>query len=555
MKGLVYKSPLKVDLDLAESYKGNIFLYDEPIKNEPEYCIQDSINLVSKPGLSTFSESITFDDTNHFNIDFDFNETITLEDYEFYINEVNKMVDVLNNYSDSLNLADNNDQTNVNVEAIEAIIDELKQKLSDLDSKLNAEISSLNNEISLRASIESLDNLQNSLNNYALKSELNTKANISDLENVATKDELNTKADASSLNNLATKDELNTKADASTLQSYTTKTEFNNMVKEIQGLFDQLLSEMNSNFRQYAGYLGSLNSQIQEINNTIIDIQSRLNDFALKSEIANLASKDELNQYALKSEIGGGTQADIYPKMVATMKYLGYELPSELKAYRDYNLFADGRLTGDLIIGFKPTEYAGSYGQAWENVAIYNESGEKLTAKYAQIDESGLNIEAVFAKDTPQPKGDSWEAIPSDYVLLDGEVRVSINLGVTNYYGAAYGLRMLNNNPSSYNESFLGASQNYNEWIFKFHNYKPTKFSVTNGTSTYSGYGYMTKYEMRLAISNWSKTLTYENTNYPNNIEVDLTNLNFGSDAKTIELAKAWNIPVTDYDINQDITG
>ena len=469
MKGLVYKSPLKVDLNLAESYKGNIFLYDEPIKNEPEYCIQDSINLVSKPGLATFSESITFDDTDHFNIDFDFNETITLEDYEFYINEVNKMVDVLNNYSDSLNLADNNNQTNVNVEAIEAIIDELKQKLSDLDSKLNAEISSLNNEISLRASIESLDNLQNSLNNYALKDELNTKANTSDLENLATKDELNTKADASSLSNLAT--------------------------------------------------------------------------------------KDELNQYALKSEIGGGAQADIYPKMVATMKYLGYELPSELKAYRDYNLFADDRLTGDLIIGFKPTEYAGSYGQAWENVAIYNESGEKLTAKYAQIDESGLNIEAVFAKDTHQPKGDSWDPIPSDYSLLEGEVRVSINLGVVSYYGATYGLRMLNNNPSSYSESFLGSSQNYNEWIFKFHNYKPTKFSVTNGTSTYSGYGYMTKYEMRLAISNWSKTLTYENTNYPNNIEVDLTNLNFGSDAKTIELAKAWNIPVTDYDINQDIKG
>ena len=442
MKGLVYKSLLKVDLDLAESYKGNIFLYDEPIKNEPEYCIQDSINLVSKPGLSTFSESITFDDTDHFNIDFDFNETITLEDYEFYINEVNKMVDVLNNYSDSLNLADNNNQINVNVEAIEVIIEELKTKLSDLDTKLNTEISSLNNEISVRASIESLDNLQNSLNNYALK-----------------------------------------------------------------------------------------------------------------SEIANLASKDELNQYALKSEIGGGTQADIYPKMVATMKYLGYELPSELKAYRDYNLFADDRLTGDLIIGFKPTEYAGSYGQAWENVAIYNESGEKLTAKYAQIDESGLNIEAVFAKDTPQPKGDSWDPIPSDYSLLEGEVRVSITLGVVSYYGATYGLRMLNNNPSSYSESFLGSSQNYNEWIFKFHNYKPTKFSVTNGTSTYGGYGYMTKYEMRLAISNWSKTLTYENSNYPNNIEVDLTNLNFGSDAKTIELAKAWNIPVTDYDINQDITG
>ena len=81
------------------------------------------------------------------------------------------------------------------------------------------------------------------------------------------------------------------------------------------------------------------------------------------------------------------------------------------------------------------------------------------------------------------------------------------------------------------------------------------RFSITNGTATYGGYGYMTKYNMRLSIGNWSKTLTYNNSSYPNNIEVDLTNLNFGSDAKTIELAKAWNIPVTPYDINQDMVG
>ncbi|MGI7118598.1 hypothetical protein ACNGEM_08380 [Campylobacter coli] len=80
MKGLAYKSPLKVDLDLAESYKGNIFLYDAPIKNDPEYSIQDSINLVSKPDPVTFSETISLDDTNHFNIDFNFSESVALDD-------------------------------------------------------------------------------------------------------------------------------------------------------------------------------------------------------------------------------------------------------------------------------------------------------------------------------------------------------------------------------------------------------------------------------------------------------------------------------------------
>lgn len=85
MKGLVYKSPLKVDLDLVESYKGNIFLYNEPIKNDPEYSIQDSINLVSKPDPVTFSESIFLDDANHFNVNFNFDETMVLNDSRFEI--------------------------------------------------------------------------------------------------------------------------------------------------------------------------------------------------------------------------------------------------------------------------------------------------------------------------------------------------------------------------------------------------------------------------------------------------------------------------------------
>lgn len=301
------------------------------------------------------------------------------------------------------------------------------------------------------------------------------------------------------------------------LANYTTKAEFDAMVKEIKGLFDQLLGEIQ-------GILNKIKADIS-------GLQTQVNDMATNLQGAS------------------------YAQLVATFKYLGYTLPTELKAYRDYNLHADDRLSGDLVVSFKPITYAGSYGQSWENVAIYNESGEKLTAKYANISSDGLRIDAIFAKDEAQPKGDIWEAVPSDYALLEGEVRVSIILGVISYYGANYGLRMLNNNPSSYSESFLGANHSYDEWVFTFHNYKPTKFSITNGTHTYGGYGYLTKYELKLSISNWSKTLTYENSNYPNDIEIDFTNLNFGSDVKTIELAKAWNIPVTEYDINQDMVG
>lgn len=240
-----------------------------------------------------------------------------------------------------------------------------------------------------------------------------------------------------------------------------------------------------------------------------------------------------------------------YAQIVASLKYLGLELPTTIKAYRDYDLFSDDRVTGDLSITFTPIEYVGSYGQAWENVAIYNENDEKLVAKYASISSDGLTIEAVFAKDIAHPKSDNWEAVPEDYVLLEGEVRATITLGAANYYGNTYGLRMLNNNPSSYSESFLASSHNTSPWVFRFHNYKPSKFSITNGTTTYSGYGYMTKYNLTLSVGNWSKTLTYENSVYPNDIEINFRGLIF-SDAKTFELAKAWGV-LMPYDPNIDI--
>lgn len=449
-----------------------------------------------------------------------------------------------------LNLESNYIQTKVNITAIEAIIQELKTKLQELDLKLDGEIVTLNDEILKKASIENLTSIQDSLNNYALKSEIGSNVGG------ATQD----------LSNLATKDELNTKADISTLESYTTKAQFTNMVTEIQGLFDQLVGEMNNSFKQYASVLNGLNGQVRTIGEALNAIQDSLDTYALKSEINTSGGIDEnalneaINNNSNIQELGAkvnhlatNLQGASYAQLVATFKYLGYNLPTELKAYRDYNLYADDRLTGDLVVSFKPIEYGGSYGQAWENVAIYNDLGEKLTAKYANISSDGLRIDAIFAKDEAQPKGDSWEAVPSDYILLDGEVRVSITLGASSYYGATYGLRMLNNNPSSYNDSFLGANHSYDEWVFTFHNYKPTKFSITNGTHTYSGYGYLTKYELKLSIANWSKTLTYENSNYPYDIEIDFTNLNFGSDQKTIELAKAWNVPVAEYDITQDI--
>ncbi|WP_086240473.1 hypothetical protein [Campylobacter devanensis] len=457
------------------------------------------------------------------------------------IEEIKELISVAKDESIAKSVIDDNAlkaEILPKIEGVESLVDsKLGISLYDSDKASFA----TKDELSAKADLSNLDNL-------ATKDELATKLDISlydsDKASFATKDELSAKADLSNLDNLATKDELGLKADISSLDGLATK--------------DELATKLDiSLYDSDKASFATKDELSAKADLSNLDNLATKDELSLKADISNLATlatKDELNQYALKSEIGGGSvNGATYTQLVATMKYLGYELPSQLRAYADYNLYADDRLSGDLTIGFTPITYAGSYGQAWENVAIYNDLGEKLTAKYAQIDSSGLNIEAIFAKDIPHPKGDSWEAVPSDYALLDGEVRVSITLGAVSYYGATYGLRMLNNNPSDWSQSFLGGVPTVDEWIFTFHNYKPTKFSVTNGTHTYGSYGYMTKYNMRLSIGNWSKTLTYENSSYPNDIEIDFTNLNFGSDEKTIELAKAWNVPVTQYDINQDI--
>lgn len=284
-------------------------------------------------------------------------------------------------------------------------------------------------------------------------------------------------------------------------------------------------------------------------------------ELSLKVDISSLydfATKDELDNYALKSSIssdGAIISGASYEQIVATLKYAGLELPKTLAAHQNFNAFGDDRLSGDTTITLTPIEYAGSYGQAWERVAIYNEAGEMLVAKYATVSSDGLSIEAVFSKDSydTHPIGDSWEAVPEGYQLLDGEVKASITLAAANYYGNQYSSRMLNHNATSYTQSFLAAEHNTKPWSFTFYDYKPTKFSVRNGTETYGGYGHMTKYSLKLQIGDWSKEFVYENSKTVNDIVVDFKDLALGSDEKLIELAKAWNIPVTPYNFYDDV--
>lgn len=278
----------------------------------------------------------------------------------------------------------------------------------------------------------------------------------------------------------------------------------------------------------------------------------------LKADISSLydfATKDELDNYALKSSIssnGAIISGASYEQIVATLKYAGLELPKTLAAHQNFNAFGDDRLSGDTTITLTPIEYAGSYGQAWERVAIYNEADEMLIAKYATISSDKLSVDVIYAKDG-HSSNDGIADIPENYELLDGEVKGKVVLGATDYHGDAK--TILNHFAASgeYTEIFLGIEHNTKPWSFTFYDYKPSKFSVRNGTEVYGGYGRMTKYNLKLEIGDWGKEFVYENSEAVNDIVVDFKNLALGSDEKLIELAKAWNIPVSAYNFYDDV--
>ncbi|MDL0105224.1 hypothetical protein [Campylobacter vicugnae] len=252
------------------------------------------------------------------------------------------------------------------------------------------------------------------------------------------------------------------------------------------------------------------------------------------------------------SNIATNLQGATYEQIVATLKYAGLELPKTLAAHQNFNAFGDDRLNGDTTITLTPIKYAGSYGQAWERVAIYNEADEMLIAKYATISSDKLSVDVIYVKDG-HSSNDGIADIPENYELLDGEVRGKVVLGAVDYHGDEK--TILNHFATSgqYTEIFLGITHNYNDWSFTFYDYKPSKFSVRNGTETYGGYGHMTKYSLKLEIGDWSKEFVYENSKAVNDIVVDFKDLALGSDEKLIELAKAWNIPLTAYNFYDDI--
>lgn len=171
-------------------------------------------------------------------------------------------------------------KTEVEEKADSTDLEELRETVD-----LKADASALANYFTVESAADKADKAE--LASLATKIELQTKLDASEftstVETLATKDDLSSKADASQLATLATKEEMKRKVDTETLErDYALKTELANKVE-------------NSALSSYA-----LKTELADK----VDA-SALSTYALKSELANKADASALGSYYTKVEADG----------------------------------------------------------------------------------------------------------------------------------------------------------------------------------------------------------------------------------------------------------
>lgn len=149
---------------------------------------------------------------------------------------------------------------------------------------------------------------------YATKTELNQKADKSQLTNYATNTALNQKADKSELASYATKTELNQKANASDLANYATKTELNQKADE-SALANYATNDSVSELKVLVIDCGTISSLPKTINNSKISashvcIKSELGDFTVQQSDWVVTTSD--GSLSIFGTISGSTTLKLY---------------------------------------------------------------------------------------------------------------------------------------------------------------------------------------------------------------------------------------------------
>lgn len=339
--------------------------------------------------------------------------------------------------------------------------------------------------------------------------------------------------------------------------------------------------------------------ELTPINSKLADIEALVPNFATSSDLAGfanmsdvrleleakadvsvidtLATKAELGNYALKSEVPTGVTVDdeqvaravnenskiqelssavanmasnlqgaTYPQVVATMKYCGYDVPSDLTIYDPYNLkdrSGDANLTLEI-----DSTYNNSYATL-QNLKLIGSGGKVyVMAKYHNPSLTSATL--YFVEKEIVPKLDSEvEKVESNYEKQEGEIVV--NIKTTSTYAGGYDAYRIGLDESP---GWCSAGNAVGERVeISIKDFIPAEISVRTGyeDSTHL----ITKCSFTLSCGElMGESLIPNEGNERRDMVISLKDIDVNSKGEGfVELAKAWNIAPIAYVPNYSI--
>lgn len=296
------------------------------------------------------------------------------------------------------------------------------------------------------------------------------------------------------------------------------------------------------------------------------DVRLELDTKADSTVINTLATKAELGNYALKSEIPTGVEVDdeqvaravnenskiqelssavanmasnlqgaTYSQVVATMKYCGYDVPSDLTIYDPYNL-KDRSGNVNLTLEIDST-YNDSYATL-QNLKLIGSDGKVYTmAKYYNPSLTSATLYFVEKENVPKLVSEV-EEVESNYEKQEGEIVVDIK--TTSTYSGGYDAYRIGLDESS---GWCSAGNAVGERVeIVIRDFIPAKISVRTGYEDSSHL--ITKCNFILSCGElMGESLIPNEGNKRRDMVISLQDIDVNSKGEGfVELAKAWNI-------------
>lgn len=527
--------------DQANNYIGDVFA----VQHKAQFYVVDDdfISTVKSDGNVLKTDYVTSTKLGEELAKIPSSGTITLDE-----NRVNELID---NKITTLDLD--------NKFSSKASVDDVYTK-SEIDGKLATVSTSGNVNLDGYATTDQLNLALSGKADKTMVEGLVTKIEVNEeIAKLATKDEItpiNEKIIVieESIEGLASKDELTVLATKDEL------TPINDKLVEIDALIP--------NFATSGDLAGFANMS---------DVRLELEAKADATVIDTLATKAELGNYALKSEVPTGVTIDdeqvaravnenskiqelssavanmasnlqgaTYPQVAATLRYCGYDIPSDLTIYDPYNL---KDRSGDVNLTLEiDSTYNNSYATL-QNLKLIGSDGKVyVMAKYHNPSLTSATL--YFVEKEIVPKLDSEvKKVESNYEKQEGEIVVDIRTAST--YASRYDAYRIGLDESS---GWCSAGNAVGERVeISIKDFIPAEVSVRTGyeDSTHL----ITKCSFTLSCGElMGESLIPNEGNERRDMVISLKDIDVNSKGEGfVTLAKAWNISPIAYVPNYSV--